>query len=69
LAAAEKAGFDLILTADQGLNYQQNLKGLKLALIVLSTNKNSLVIAGAPKIAHAVDTAIPGSFSLVDIGT
>ncbi len=30
---AEKARFDVLVTADQGLNYQQNLKGRKLALV------------------------------------
>jgi hypothetical protein len=58
-----------MITADQGLNYQQNLQGLKLALIVLSTNKNSLVIAGAPLIANAIDKTTAGSFMYVDIGS
>ena len=47
VAVAEKAVFDVLVTADQGLNYQQNLKVRKLALVVLSTNRNSLVIANA----------------------
>ena len=38
LNAAEKAGFDLFITADQELSYQQNLTGRKMALVVLSTN-------------------------------
>ncbi len=69
LAAAEKAGFDVMITADQGLNYQQNLKGLKLALVVLSTNKNSRVIESTPRIATAVDSAKPGSFTFLDLGS
>ena len=38
LRAAEDAGFAVMVTADQSLEYQQNLKGRKLALVVLSTN-------------------------------
>ncbi len=67
LAAAEKAGFEVMITADQKLNYQQNLAGLKLALVVLSGNRLSQVIAGAPRIASAVEAALPGSFTFVKI--
>jgi len=38
LTAAEIGGFDLFLTCDQNISYQQNLKGRRLALVVLSTN-------------------------------
>ena len=38
LSAAEEAGFDLFITADQELSYQQNLAGRKIAVLVLSTN-------------------------------
>src|ERR1700730_17474468 len=38
LDAAEEAGFDLFITADQALSYRQNLTGRKMALLVLSTN-------------------------------
>lgn len=69
LAAAENAGFDVLITADQGLNYQQNLKGLKLAVVVLSTNKNSQLIQGTPLIAAAIDSAQPGSFTFLDLGS
>ena len=35
LTAAEKAGFDLLLTTDKNMRYQQNLAGRKIAIIVL----------------------------------
>jgi hypothetical protein len=38
LDAAEKAGFDVLLTCDQNVPYQQNFTDRRLALIVLSTN-------------------------------
>jgi hypothetical protein len=38
LNAAEEAGFELFMTADQEIKYQQNLKGRQMALVVLSTN-------------------------------
>jgi hypothetical protein len=68
LAAAEKAGFDVLVTADRGLNFQQNLEGFKLALVVLSSNRQSLVIEGAPRISTAIEEAKAGNFTFVDIG-
>jgi hypothetical protein len=38
LSAAEQAGFDLLLTADINLRYQQNLSGRRIAIVALSTN-------------------------------
>jgi|SRR5215813_12582828 len=37
LLAAEKAGFDVVVTADKNMRYQQNLEGRKIALVVLGT--------------------------------
>jgi len=68
VAAAEQAGFDVMITADQGLNYQQNFIGRALAVVVLSTNRNSLVIENTSRISAAIDAAQPGGFTFVDIG-
>lgn len=38
LKAAEENGFEVMVTADQSLEYQQDLRGRKLALIVLGTS-------------------------------
>ena len=37
LAVAEQAGYDLFVTTDQNLRYQQNLTGRRLAILVLRT--------------------------------
>lgn len=68
LAAAEEAGFDLFITADQELGYQQNLTGRRIALLVLSTNNWGVVKVQIGKIATAIDAAVPGGFLFVDIG-
>jgi hypothetical protein len=67
LKAAEDAGFDVLLTTDKNLQYQQNLQGRKLAIVVLSTSRWSLVRAGMEEIVAAVDEAKPGTYTLVDI--
>jgi hypothetical protein len=67
LDAAEQAGFDLFITADQELSYQQNLTGRKMALIVLSTNNWSFIKAHIGEIMSAVDAAKAGSHTEVEI--
>jgi len=42
LAAAEKARFDLFLTVDQGIEYQQNLNARKVAIIIFHAKSNRL---------------------------
>jgi hypothetical protein len=68
LAAAEEAGFDLFITADQEISYQQNLTGRRIALLVLSTNNWSVVKEQVKRIADAIEAATVGSYVFVDIG-
>ena len=67
LTEAEKAGFDLFITADQELTYQQNLTGRKMAVLVLSTNNWDLVKAGIAEIMAAIHAVTPGSYTEVEI--
>jgi hypothetical protein len=69
LDAAEQAGCELFITADQELSYQQNLTGRKMALVVLSTNNWDFIKAGIGEIMAAVDAAAPGSYTEVKIPT
>jgi hypothetical protein len=68
ISEAEEAGIDGLLTADQGLNYQQNMRDRAHALVVLSTNRSSVVCASVSRICKAIDAAQPGSFTSNDIG-
>lgn len=63
LTAAEEAGFELLITADQEISYQQNLSRRKLALLVLSTNNWELFKAGVAQIVAALPDAEPGSYA------
>ena len=62
LRQAEEAGFDVVVTADKNMRYQQSLKDRKIALVVLSTPQWPVVRLHLEKIAAAVDAAIPGSY-------
>jgi hypothetical protein len=67
LAEAERAGFDVFLTADKNIRYQQNLTGRKIAVVVLSTPQWPLVRLHIAKIAAAVNAATPGSYAEIEI--
>jgi hypothetical protein len=54
LRVAEQAGFEVLLTTDKNLAYQQNLAGRKIAVVVLGRNRWSLVKRQADRIARAV---------------
>ena len=68
LAAAEEAGFDLFITADQEISYQQNLTGRRIALLVLSTNNWSVVKEQVDLVAAAIEAVTVGSYVFLDIG-
>ena len=67
LAAAESAGFEVLLTADKNMRYQQNLEGRRIALLVLSTPQWPVVKLHLEKIAAAVNAATTGSYIEVDL--
>jgi hypothetical protein len=67
LRAAEEASFDILLTTDTSLPYQQNLKGRKIAVVILSKNRWSLVRTVIPQIVRAVNAATPGTCTVVEI--
>lgn len=67
LNAAERAGFDILLTCDQNIQYQQNLTGCRVALVVLSSNHWPTLRRWAAKVATAVDFVQPGQVVRVDV--
>jgi hypothetical protein len=67
LNRAEAAGFDVLLTTDKRIRYQQNLTGRKIAIVVLGNSQWRLVRLHLDRIAFTVNGAAPGSYSEVDI--
>jgi hypothetical protein len=67
LDAAEAAGFDVLLTTDRNIRYQQNLAGRTIAVVVLSKARWKLIERQLPEIATAVAAAAPGSFREIEI--
>ena len=54
-----------MVTADQSLEYQQNLKGRKLALVVLSTNHIGVLEKHPEKLVLAAGAATEGGYQFV----
>jgi len=61
LKAAEGA-FQVMITTDQNLGYQQNLTGRKLAILVLPTTSWPKIRLRAKEIAAAVEEMAAGEF-------
>jgi predicted nuclease of predicted toxin-antitoxin system len=55
-----EAQFDLFLTADKNLRYQQNLKGRRLAILVLPSNRLKVLRRMIADIEAAIAQVIPG---------
>ena len=62
LQAAEAAGFEVVLTVDRGFQYEQNLAGRKVAVIVFSTRSIALkdLLPHVPACLGRVRTIKPG---------
>ena len=67
LTAAEEAGFDLFLTTDKNIRYQQNLTDRGIAIVVLGKSQWPTVRLHVERVAVAVSAARPGSYTEVEI--
>jgi hypothetical protein len=67
LDAAEAAGFELLVTADKNLRYQQNLTGRKISIVVLGNAQWPVLRRHVERVVAAVNAATPGSFAMVEI--
>jgi hypothetical protein len=69
LRSADEAGFDVFLTADKSLVYQQNLSERSVAIVALGTNRWSIIKTMRDQIVSAVNAATPGSYALIEPAT
>ena len=67
IAQAEAGGFDVLLSTDKNIQYQQNLSGRKIALVVLGQQQWPLVQLYLDRIAAAVNAAQPSTYTEVEI--
>lgn len=67
ISVAEQAGFDVLITTDKNIRYQQNLAARQLALVVLGNAQWPMVRDVASQIAAAVNAVLAGSYVEVDV--
>ena len=67
LTVAEQAGFDVLLTTDKNLRYQQNLKDRKIAIVVLGVQQWPQLSPHVQRVVEAVDAAVSGSYVEIEI--
>jgi predicted nuclease of predicted toxin-antitoxin system len=67
LNAAEAAGYDVFVTSDKNMRYQQNLAGRKIAIIVLGKQQWPEVRPHVQRVVAAVSAAVPGAYVEVEI--
>jgi hypothetical protein len=67
LNVAEAADFEVFLTADKNLRYQQNLTGRKIAVVVIGNAQWRVLRRYVDRVVVAVDAATPGSYAEVEI--
>lgn len=67
IANAEDAGFDVLLTADKRIRHQQNLKGRRIAIVVVSNPTWRILRKYLDRITAIVNVAVPSSYTEIEI--
>ncbi len=69
IKVAQDGGFEVFITGDQTLSYEQNLTARRVAIVVLSSIDWHILRENLPPILAALDSATPGSFQEVECGS
>jgi hypothetical protein len=67
LDVAEKEGFEVLVTTDLKLRYQQNLRARRIAIVALSTPSWPRIERAIAVVVRAVDAASVGSYIEITI--
>ena len=67
LKMTEQAGFEVLVTSDQNIRYQQSQRGQKLALVVLGSNIWPVVRQYSAAIMAKVDGSTPGGYDFIEM--
>jgi hypothetical protein len=61
------AGFEVIVTTDRNLRYQQNLAGRKIAIVALGKRRWTLIQSHVASVLAAINSTTPGSYVEVEM--
>ena len=62
LGVADGDGFNVFVTTDQSIHYQQNLTGRRIAIVVLGTTDWGIIQQHTDRITAAVSNLSPGDY-------
>jgi len=68
IRAAEGEDFNALITTDKNLKHQQNLRGRKLAILVLPTTSWPKIQKHLEKVSTAANSLKPGEYRELDFG-
>ena len=66
LSTAEYEGFEVLVTTDQSLKYQQDLKNRQMAVVVLMTTSWPRIERAANRVVAALNSVKPGGYMEVE---
>jgi predicted nuclease of predicted toxin-antitoxin system len=66
LTLAEAEGFDVLITTDQNLRYQQTLSGRRIGVLVLLTTNWPRIKKNAALVVQAIANLHPSSYEEID---
>jgi hypothetical protein len=69
LLDAAEAEYDALITMDQNLRFQQNIRGRQLRIVLIRAARNTVPVLApiAPAILDALGTMGPGDFRVVGV--
>ena len=70
LAAAESAGFEVLVTVDKNLSFQQNMQNRKIAVITLDARTTNLddLVSLMPAVLRTLESLAPGAVIRIAAG-
>lgn len=68
ITAAEIEGFDVFVTGDKSISYEQNLASRRIAVVVLSAIEWHIIRHSLSVIQGVVEASAPGSYQTVECG-
>jgi hypothetical protein len=66
LTAAEEAGFEVLVTTDKNIRFQQNLSRRQIAIVVLGQQQWPRIRPHVRLVGRALNAATPGSYLQVE---
>ena len=67
LAQTEAAGFEVMLTAEKNIRYQQNLTNRRIAIVLITNPTWRDLLPFVERVVSGIDAATTGSFAEVEI--